>query len=230
MSKHILIVDDDKLIRQGLTLSLRQAGYETSTADTAEEALAAARIHPPDLILLDIGLPGMDGLDALRSFRHQVLTPIIFVTARRSQPDQIVGLELGADDYIVKPFETSVLLAHIKAVLRRSIKSRPPHLDPISIGDLRIDPVSHLVQVGDRKVNLQPKEFDVLLALAQEAGHVMSVEELLNRVWGANWVGGSHTVYVHVRWLREKIELDPEHPRRLLTVRAVGYKLVPATE
>ncbi len=230
MSKHILIVDDDKLIRQGLTLSLRQAGYETSTADTAEEALAAARIHPPDLILLDIGLPGMDGLDALRSFRHQVSTPIIFVTARRSEPDQIVGLELGADDYIVKPFETSVLLAHIKAVLRRSAGYRPSQQDCIAIGDLQIDPVSHTAQVGERSIDLKPKEFVLLLVLAQEAGHVMSVDELLNRVWGADWVGGSHTVYVHVRWLREKIEQDPEHPRRLLTVRAVGYKLVPATE
>jgi len=229
MAKHILIVDDDQLIRQGLTLSLRQAGYDTSTAGTAEEALAAARIHPPDLILLDIGLPGMDGLDALRSFRQQVSTPIIFVTARRSELDQIVGLELGADDYIIKPFETSVLLAHIKAVLRRSSESKSSQQEPLVIGDLRIDPVAHTVQVGNRTVELQPKEFDVLLALAQEAGHVIGVDDLLNRVWGADWVGGTHTVYVHMRWLREKIEEDPEHPRRLLTVRAVGYKLVSAT-
>jgi DNA-binding response OmpR family regulator len=186
MPKHILIVDDDQLIRKGLTLSLRQADYDTSTAGTAEEALAAVSIHPPDLILLDIGLPGMDGLDALRSFRQQVSTPIIFITARRSELDQVVGLELGADDYIIKPFETSVLLAHIKAVLRRSSQSKPSPQEPIVIGDLRIDPIAHTAQVGNRTVELQPKEFNVLLALAQEAGHVVSVDDLLNRVWGAD--------------------------------------------
>ncbi len=232
MTKHILVVDDDALLRRSVAFNLQQVGYSSATAATTEDALAIMRCHAPDLILLDIGLPGMDGLEALRVFQRQIAVPVIFVTARRRELDEIVGLELGADDYITKPFDTDVLLAHIKAVLRRTVSPHPdnPRAQPIVVGDLRIDPASHLVQVGERQLELPPKEFDMLLALAQDTGHIFSVDDLLTRVWGPGWIGESQTVYVHMRWLREKIEEDPAHPRRLVTIKGAGYKLISIAE
>jgi len=224
---HILIVDDDALLRRSLAFNLEQAGYQTSTAATAEDALAQASLYPPGLVLLDIGLPGMDGLDVLRRLRQQIDMPVIFLTARRRELDQIVGLELGADDYVTKPFDIDVLLARIKAVLRRSAPVAPaPRTDPIVVGDISIDPHGHIVSLGGDPLDLSPREFDLLLALAAEAGRVVSVDELLARIWGAEFSGEPQVVYVHIRWLREKLEDDPSHPRRILTVRGVGYKLV----
>jgi len=226
VSKHILIVDDDALLRRSLAFNLEKAGYTVATAATAEDALAAVRLDPPDLILLDIGLPGMDGLDGLRALRAQVTAPVIFVTARRRQLDEVLGLELGADDYITKPFDMDVLLARIKVVLRRAAPppSTPP--PPLVIGDLVVDMAAHTVMRRGQPVELAPREFDLLAALAQEAGRVLSVEELLARVWGAEYTGEPQVVYVHIRWLREKLEDDPHAPQRIVTVRGVGYKLV----
>jgi len=226
VSKHILIVDDDALLRRSLAFNLEKAGYTVATAATAEDALAAVRLDPPDLILLDIGLPGMDGLDGLRALRAQVTAPVIFVTARRRQLDEVLGLELGADDYITKPFDMDVLLARIKVVLRRAAPppSTPP--PPLVIGDLVVDMAAHTVMLRGQPVELAPREFDLLAALAQEAGRVLSVEELLARVWGAEYTGEPQVVYVHIRWLREKLEDDPHAPQRIVTVRGVGYKLV----
>ena len=229
MSKKILIVDDDALMRRSLTASLDQVGWVAMSAASGETALEMVRAHPPDLILLDIALPGMDGLETLRRFRQQIEgLPVILVTARRRELDEIVGLELGADDYITKPFDLDVLLAHIKAVLRRSCAvAKPAALAPLVVGDLRIDPSGHVVQVAGRRVELSPKEFDLLSVLAQHPEQVLSMAELLSQVWGADWIGENQTLYVHVRWLREKIEADPAVPHRLLTVRGIGYKLVP---
>lgn len=231
MSRHILIVDDDALLRRSLAFNLERAGYRASTAATAEDALAQARLDPPDLVLLDIGLPGMDGLDALRNLQQQMDVPVIFLTARRRELDQVLGLELGADDYVTKPFDIDVLLARIKAVLRRAAPPSSPAREPapLTVGDLVIDPVAHTVTVGGRAVDLAPREFDVLYALALEAGHVVSVDDLLTRVWGAEYAGEPQVVYVHIRWLRQKLEDDPQHPRRILTIRGVGYKLVQGT-
>jgi len=227
MSRHILIVDDDALLRRSLAFNLEKAGYHASTAATAEDALAQVRLDPPDLVLLDIGLPGMDGLDALRNLRQQIDVPVIFLTARRRELDQVLGLELGADDYVTKPFDIDVLLARIKAVLRRAAPAPAPAPRPaLAVGDLVIDPVAHTVTVGGRTVELAPREFDLLYALALEAGRVVSVDDLLARVWGAEYAGEPQVVYVHIRWLREKLEDDPQHPRRILTIRGVGYKLV----
>jgi len=229
MSKHILVVDDDVLMRRSLSLHLQQAGFCTSTAGTAEDALAMARLEAPDLVLLDIGLPGIDGLEAMRQMRQELgAVPVIFVTARRRELDTILGLELGADDYLTKPFNPDVLLAHIRAVLRRVGESgtRPGASVPIELGDLVIDPGAHTVTVAGKAVQLAAKEFSLLLALAQEAGRVISMEDLLTRVWGAEYSGEPQVVYVHIRWLREKIEADPNQPRRIITVRGVGYKLV----
>jgi DNA-binding response OmpR family regulator len=228
MSKHILLVDDDALMRRSLAFNLEQAGFHASPAASAEDALALARQNPPDLVLLDIGLPGMDGLDAIRRFKEQFHVPVIFVTARRRNLDEVLGLELGADDYITKPFDVDVLIAHIKAVLRRNEISapQPAPASPLNVGDLTIDPSGHTISISGKVVELSPKEFSLLHALALEPGRVRSVDELLASVWGAEFVGQPQVVYVHIRWLREKLETDPEHPKRILTVRGVGYKLV----
>jgi DNA-binding response OmpR family regulator len=229
MSKHILLVDDDALMRRSLAFNLEQAGYRASTAGDAENALRLARRDPPDLILLDIGLPGMDGLDALNSFRQEADTPIIFVTARRRELDQALGLELGADDYVTKPFDLSVLLARVKAVLRRSERGTQASGVPVrlEVGDLVIEARAHEARLAGDKLELAPREFALLHALALQAGHVVAVDELLAQVWGAEYLGEPQVVYVHIRWLREKIETDPKYPQRIKTVRGVGYKLVP---
>jgi DNA-binding response OmpR family regulator len=229
----ILLVDDDALLRRSLAFNLERAGYRVSTAANAEDALALARRERPDLVLLDIGLPGMDGLEALRHFQEHMDVPIIFLTAHRRELDQVLGLELGADDYVTKPFDVDVLLARVKAVLRRTqrvVSSPPAQMEVVVVGDLVIDPAAHTVTIGGRPVDLPPREFDLLHALALEAGRVVSVEGLLARVWGAEYEGESQVVYVHARWLREKVEVDPSHPRRIITVRGVGYRLEPQAD
>ena len=229
MAKKILVVDDDALMRRSLVFHLQKAGYQTHNVGTAEDALALARREQPNLVLLDIGLPGMDGLEALRYFRDELGIPTIFLTARRRELDEVLGLELGADDYITKPFDTSILLARIKNVLRRvrSSSSAPKRQKRIEAKDLVIDLAAHTVTVGEKAIDLPPRTFDLLVALAQEAGKVVSNNELLNRVWGAEYEGEPQVIYVHIRWLREKLEEDPKHPRRIVTMRGVGYKLVP---
>ncbi len=229
MATHILSIDDDALMRRSLAFSLEKAGYRVSTASSAEDALAQVALDAPDLILLDIGLPGMDGLEALRQLQQRVSAPVIFVTARRRELEQVLGLELGADDYVTKPFDTDVLLARIRAVLRRYRRTEAEGVaddSPLQIGDLVIDPKAHTTSVADRTVELSPREFDLLLVLARAAGQVLTTDELLNQVWGAEFVGEPQVVYVHIRRLREKVEADPNHPQRVLTVRGVGYKLV----
>ncbi len=215
MSEQILLIDDDTLLRRSLAFALERTGYRVSTAATAEDGLAQIAAVQPDLVLLDIGLPGMDGLDALRQMRRHADLPVILVTARRRELEQVLGLELGADDYVTKPFDVEVLLARIKAVLRRYRSADLPGAGatPPALGDLLIDASAHT------------REFDLLHALAQQPGHVFTAEELLSRVWGDDFFGEPQVLYVHIRRLREKIEDDPSAPRRILTVRGVGYKL-----
>jgi DNA-binding response OmpR family regulator len=228
-SARILLVDDDVLLRRSLAFSLERAGYRVEAAANAEDALAVAAREPPDLILLDIGLPGMDGMDALRLFRQRIAAPVIFLTARRRELDEVLGLELGADDYVTKPFDLDVLLARIKAVVRRSgrLPGGVETSGALALGDLTIDVDAHTVTVSGNPVELAPREFGLLHALALQAGRVVSVDDLLAQVWGAEYAGEPQVVYVHIRWLREKLEADPTHPRRLVTVRGVGYKLEP---
>ncbi len=231
-SAHLLLVDDDPLLRRSLAFNLERAGYRVDAAGAAEDGLAMAQRDAPDLVLLDIGLPGMDGVDALREFHQRLGVPVIFLTARRRELDQVLGLELGADDYVTKPFDLDVLLARIKAVLRRSRRTAQPPASPespIVVGDLVIDPGAHTVTVSGRPVDLPNREFGLLHALAVSAGRVVSVNDLVRRVWGAEYAGEPQVVYVHMRWLREKLEDDPRLPRRLVTVRGVGYKLQPVT-
>ena len=233
MAKHILVVDDDALLRRSLAFNLEQAGFHASTAESAETALSQVRLEKPDLILLDIGLPGLDGLDAMRQFKEQYDLPVIFITARRRELDEALGLELGGDDYVTKPFDFNVLVAHIKAVLRRyeRLKSAPSTLgtsdhESLVVGDLMVDPATRTVTLNGKPVELPRREFDLLHALALQPGRVFTVDELLGTVWGAEFIGQPQVVYVHIRWLREKIEQRPNRPRRIVTVRGVGYKLV----
>lgn len=232
MAKYLLVVDDDALLRRSLAFNLEQSGYRINTAANAEDALKLAQRDPPDLILLDIGLPGMDGLDALKKFKDLFNVPVIFLTARRRELDEVLGLELGADDYITKPFDLNVLLARIKVAMRHlePEKQFPNVNEPLKVGDLVIDPRSHTVSLEGRLVDLTPREFDLLHAFALHPGTVISVDDLLARVWGAEFVGQPQVVYVHVRWLREKLEENPNHPKRIITVRGVGYKLQPQGE
>jgi DNA-binding response OmpR family regulator len=229
VSRTILLVDDDALMRRSLAFHLEGAGYHVHTAASAEDALALVRRNPPDLAILDIGLPGMDGLDALRELKTGYNLPVIFLTARRRELDEVVGLELGADDYITKPFDVDVVLAHIKAVLRRVEGKVPPEKRDgrVELGDLEIVPESHTVTLAGAALDLSPREFDLLLVLASQPNKVLSTTDLLAQVWGAEFIGQPQVVYVHIRWLRQKLEDDPDHPRRILTVRGVGYKLVP---
>lgn len=228
MQKHILVVDDDDLMRRSVAFNLEQNGYRATSSATAEDALALSERDRPDLVLLDIGLPGMDGLDALRSFRDLIKVPVVFVTARRRELDEILGLELGAEDYITKPFEMSVLLAHIKAVLRRVDSSLPDSTqqDEVKVGDLKLDPLAHTATLGANTLDLTRREFDLLHTLMLHAGEVLSTQDLLANVWGAEYLGEPQVVYVHIRWLREKIEEVPEDPQRIITIRGVGYKLI----
>lgn len=227
MKKHLLLVDDDTLMRRSLTFGLERASYKISSAANAENALEIADRQHPDLVILDINMPGMNGLQALVHFKKQANIPVIFLTARRRDLDEIMGLELGADDYITKPVNLDVLLARIKAVFRR-VELTPPSSsleNPLVIGDLFLDPAAHEVKLLEQQVELTPREFEILHLLMQNPGRVISNEEILATIWGPDFTGQPQAVYVHIRWLRTKIEADPNRPKRILTIHGVGYKL-----
>ncbi len=229
MSEHILLVDDDALLRTSLAFNLGQAGYRASMAASAEDGLAAALQDPPALILLDVGLPGMDGFQAVALFREQIGKPVILLTARASEMDETWGLAQGADDYVTKPFSLPVLLAHIHSVLRRSngeaMRSQDGAL--IEAGDVHINRATHVVRVRDRLVELRPREFDLLVYLAQRPEQVVTAQELLMQVWGPEYAGEPQVVYVTVSRLRVKLEDRPADPPRIVSLRGIGYKLVP---
>jgi DNA-binding response OmpR family regulator len=229
MVKKLLLVDDDALMRRSLAFNLERSSYSTQTAATAEDALEIVQQNRPDLVLLDIGLPGMDGLEALRKLRDELGIPVILLTARRRELDEVLGLEMGADDYVTKPFDFDVLLAHVKAVLRRTqtIDTVSETSRAVTAGDLTIDPSAHTALLAGRALELSPREYDLLYALVRAAGKLVTTEDLLAQVWGAEFEGQPQVVYVHIRWLREKIEANPTHPQRILTVRGRGYKYLP---
>jgi DNA-binding response OmpR family regulator len=218
----ILVVDDEKNIVQLVRMYLANEGYEVEVAQTGAEALDKARQVKPSLIVLDLMLPQINGLDVCKQLRHESDVPIIILTARGDDVDRIVGLEIGADDYISKPFNPRELVARVKAVLRRA---RPTEKtpDPISLGNLKIDPARREVTVGGKPVTLRAKEFDLLLTFALNVGLVLDRERLLNLVWGFDYLGDSRTIDVHVTWLREKLA---GCTCRIQTVWGVGYKLV----
>jgi two-component system alkaline phosphatase synthesis response regulator PhoP len=219
----ILVADDERHIVQLVKLYLSNEGYRVETAADGLEALEKARRLRPDLLVLDLMMPRLDGLEVCRRLRKESNVPVIMLTARTDDVDKIVGLELGADDYVTKPFNPRELVARVKAVLRRTTAAREHDLTH-DIGDVHIDPARREVHIGGRPVQLRAKEFDLLLALAQEEGRVLTREALLSRVWGYEYVGDSRTVDVHVTWLRDKLAGSTA---QVQTVRGVGYKLVP---
>ncbi len=227
MAKQILIIDDEQMIVESVSYNLKQEGYEVLTATDGETGLELAQTKEVDLILLDLMLPGMNGMEICKIIRQQSSVPIIMLTAKEGEIDRVLGLELGADDYVTKPFSMRELLARIKTVLKRTVASGTGMLDTpkvIRIGELQIDLLGHDVTVKGQSVNLSSKEYELLRILASHPGQVLSREQLLNLVWGNDFYGDSRTVDVHIRWLREKIEVDPGDPEYILTVRGVGYK------
>jgi DNA-binding response OmpR family regulator len=222
----VLVVDDELPIVESVSYNLRKEGYQAFAASNAEECLELARTQKPDLIILDVMLPSASGFDICRMLRRESQVPIIMLTARSDETDRVVGFELGADDYVTKPFSMRELLARVRTILRRSGSGEQiPVRRHVTLGDLDIDPNRYEVSVGAKRVELSPKEFDLLHFLSQYPGQVMSRRVLLDRVWGEDAYVDDRTVDVHVRWLREKIEADPSSPVRILTVRGVGYKL-----
>lgn len=234
MGEKILIVEDETTLQEALAYNLRRQGYDVELAGDGQAALNVARRIRPDLIILDIMLPGMDGFEVCRILRQEMTTPVLMLTARDDEIDRVVGLEVGADDYLTKPFSMRELLARVKALLRRVRMVR----EEIGVGHGQVESPQSVIQHGNLVINnarrealldghplpLKPKEYDLLLYLAQHRGQVLTREQILERVWGWEYIGDSRTVDVHIRWLREKIEPDPANPRRIVTVRGAGYR------
>ena len=232
MSEKVLIVEDEPVLLETLAYNLTRQGYTVETATDGQNALDVARQSLPDLIVLDIMLPGLDGFEVCRVLRQEMNTPILMLTARDDEIDRVIGLELGADDYITKPFSMRELIARVKAHLRRvrlirqETESQPEAVsnEILRFGNLVLDLTRREVLLEGKPLALKPKEFDLLLFLAQRKGQALSRERILEHVWGWNYVGGSRTVDVHIRWLRAKIEADPTNPARIITVRGAGYR------
>lgn len=230
MSSKILVVDDEPTLIETVGYNLRKAGYLVCSATDGPGGLAAARREQPDLVILDLMLPGMDGLDVCRHLRRESAVPVLMLSALGEEVDKVVGLELGADDYLTKPFSMRELLARVKALLRRVelLRAEAPG-EParvLTAGNLTVDLDQHRAAVGSRPLTLKPKEFDLLAHLVRSPGRVHTRDSLLQQVWGYEYAGDTRTVDVHIRWLREKIETDPSNPKRIETVRGVGYRLV----
>ena len=223
----VLIVEDELTLASAISYYLRSDGFNVAAAHDGAEGLTVARAEHPDVIVLDLMLPGMDGFEVCRRVRADSNVPILMLTARGDETDRVVGLELGADDYMTKPFSMRELAARVRALLRRSGKRDADRRIPVvTIDGIEIDPRGRTVRYRGREVSMKPKEFDLLYFLARNPGQVFTRRQLLERVWGYEFEGVSRTVDVHMRWLREKVEEDPATPRHLLTARGIGYKLV----
>jgi len=235
MPEKILVVDDEISLQETVAYNLKKQGYDVQTTGDGAEALDLAREMKPDLIILDVMLPGLDGFEICRILRKEMTTPVLMLTARDDEIDRVVGLEVGADDYMAKPFSMRELIARVKAMLRRVRLIREeintneggdgkPKQEIMEFDNLKIDMTRREITVDDEVVAFKPKEYELLTFLAQHQGQVLSREFILERVWGWDFIGDSRTVDVHVRWLREKIEPDPANPRRIITVRGAGYR------
>lgn len=238
MADRVLVVEDELALLETLEYNLVRQGYQVSTATDGRKALEVARRERPDIIVLDVMLPGLDGFEVCRILRQEMIVPILMLTARVDEVDRVVGLEVGADDYLTKPFSMRELLARVKALLRRvrlvreelSAEAQRNGLGAaiptprLLFDDLEIDLAGREVFLGGKAILLKPKEFDLLVFFARNKGIVLSRDLILERVWGWDYVGGSRTVDVHVRWLREKIEAEPANPTRIVTVRGIGYR------
>jgi DNA-binding response OmpR family regulator len=226
MAARILLVEDEASIGEPFARALAREGFAAEWVRTAADALRAATDDPPDLVLLDLALPDGDGRDVARTLRAQGDIPIIMVTARGTETDRIVGLELGADDYVVKPFSSAEVIARVRAVLRRTQRAEaaPTPAEPIAIGELEVDLAARRARLRGEELDLSRKEFDLLAELVRNAGRVVTREDLMARVWDENWFGSTKTLDVHVGWLRRKLGDDPASPGWIDTVRGVGYR------
>ena len=229
--RKILLVEDDTALLSVLTYNLGKEGYGVVTAVDGVQALDVARSEKPDLIILDIMLPKLDGFEVCRILRKEMTVPVLMLTAKVEEVDKVVGLEIGADDYMTKPFSLRELFARIRAMLRRAEMVKQEALSEdeaippaIKIANLKIDFARHQVSLDDSVLDLSPKEFELLAFLVKNRKQAFTRDYLLEKVWGYNYTGDTRTVDVHIRWLRQKIETNPAHPQRLLTVRGVGYK------
>ncbi len=222
----MLVVDDDASLSEMLTIVLRQEGFESRVVGSGDRAMAAVRDFKPDVVLLDLMLPGKDGIDVCREIRGEFGVPIIMLTAKSDTVDVVVGLESGADDYVIKPFKPKELIARIRTRLRKYEESAPESLE---IGDLLIDVAGHTVKRHNEHLSLTPLEFDLLVCLARKPWQVFTREVLLEQVWGYRHAADTRLVNVHVQRLRSKVEIDPENPEIVMTVRGVGYKAGEAT-
>ncbi len=224
-SGRILVVEDEESISQPFAEALRRAGFEAVVTGTAAGALELAESEQPDLVMLDLALPDGDGRDVCRELRRRSDVPIVMLTARGTEMDKIVGLELGADDYVVKPFSAAEVISRIRAVLRRSApRDGGAPEKPVRVGEIELDPGARIARLGDTELDLSRKEFDLLAALMGSAGRVVKREELMSEVWDTNWFGSTKTLDVHIGWLRRKLGDDPAHPTYIETVRGVGFR------
>lgn len=234
-NERILLADDDAMILDVLRYQLEKEGYQVLTAEDGQQALALAQAAHPDLVLLDVMMPKLQGWEVCRELRRASTVPILMLTARGEEMDRVLGLELGADDYIVKPFSFRELLSRIHAALRRASYNQPlaeasVAERQITLGNIAIDLKRHAVKRDGAPVALSPREYDLLVALYEADGAVIDRHDLLDQVWGEQWIGNPRTLDVHIRWLRAKLESDPAHPRLILTVRGAGYRLATASE
>ncbi|MHB8635533.1 MAG: response regulator [Fimbriimonadaceae bacterium] len=220
----VLVIDDEPAIVETIEAKLRKEGFTVFTAESAEEGMRLVRRVKPDLLVLDIMLPLRSGLELCRAIRRESTTPIIFLSAKAAEADRVRGLEIGGDDYIVKPFNLNELVARVRAVLRRASGEQLPEI--VERGNLKLDPRRHEAWIDGKLLELSPREYALLHFLMRNAGQVFSREVLLDRVWGKDAFVSSRTVDVHVRWLRKRVEVDPDEPERILTVRGIGYKFV----
>ncbi|MFN8162931.1 MAG: response regulator transcription factor [Solirubrobacterales bacterium] len=220
----ILVVEDEESISQPFAEALRRAGFEALVTGTAAGALELAASEEPDLVMLDLALPDGDGRDVCRELRRHSEVPIMMLTARGTEMDKIVGLELGADDYVVKPFSAAEVISRIRAVLRRSARADGSRERPVRVGEIELDPAARIARMGGRELDLSRKEFDLLAELMRHAGRVVKREDLMSEVWDTNWFGSTKTLDVHIGWLRRKLGDDPANPTYIETVRGVGFR------
>ncbi|RJL30823.1 response regulator transcription factor [Bailinhaonella thermotolerans] len=226
----VLVVEDEESFSDALSYMLRKEGFEVAVAETGPDALETFDRSGADIVLLDLMLPGLPGTEVCRTLRQKSNVPVIMLTAKDSEIDKVVGLELGADDYVTKPFSSRELVARIRAVLRRRGEAEEPVSAVLEAGPVRMDVDRHIVSVRGSQVQLPLKEFELLEFLLRNAGRVLTRSQLIDRVWGADYVGDTKTLDVHVKRLRSKIETDPGNPRSILTVRGLGYKFEPAED
>jgi DNA-binding response OmpR family regulator len=224
----IVLIEDDRLIVRPLVSALEALGYNVVTAYDGASGLEAALTHQPDLVILDILLPQMDGWEVCKAIRKASVVPILMLSSLNDEVDRVLGLELGADDYLTKPFSTRELIAHIKALLRRVEfgAAKPARRNLILANNLTIDLDRRVVMKGGQQIELRYKAFELLSLLASRAGEVVTRAEIFDKVWGTDWIGDTRTLEVHIRWLREKLEDDPAHPQYIQTARSIGYRFV----